>query len=422
MNSRLSSWAGQRGTSLIEALIAFLVLSLGMLAAASLQMHLRLNAELTRQRAETVRLGQEDMEQLRAYAAVTAAPGVPSYEAIASATTEAGGDASGTRFTVARQVDPAALAHARTASVTVSWADRAGSAQNVVLHSMVAEANPAYSGALAIPPSGSPVRGAYGRSVGIPLAARDLGDGRSVLKPIEGGTAALVFDNRAGLVIGRCTGIDPATTTGALTPAALAGCDGSVGTLLSGVVRFSTDAAPNPAAANAAALTLSLDLALSGGSYASAPHCDSEAKKTVSYTGAAGLRIEAVPLAATPAWLGLATWADTGERHVAYHCVVYPLASGQWSGRATIVPSGWSIGNGSSDWHVCRYSADLDTSGAIDSNLEHPSSYTGVDSALANQNFLVVKGGSPCPGASPVHLGPGTGDVFADLSTLLHQP
>ena len=69
-----------------------------------------------------------------------------------------------------------------------------------------------------------------------------------------------------------------------------------------------------------------------------------------------------------------------------------------------------------SDRKVCRYSADQDGSGAVDSNAEHPNEYKDVDRSLMQQNFLIVRGDQSCPVATK-------GDtVFADLSTVQHQP
>jgi len=86
------------------------------------------------------------------------------------------------------------------------------------------------------------------------------------------------------------------------------------------------------------------------------------------------------------------------------------------------VPSGWTIGTGASDQRVCRYSSDLDASGAIDANLEHPASYTNVDASLANQNFLVIKGSEACPSGTPAQVAGNNADAYVDLSTLAHQP
>ena len=68
----------QRGTTLLEALIAFLVLSLGILTIGRVQTHLRLGSDIARQRAEAVRLGQEELENLRAFSVLGAASGARS--------------------------------------------------------------------------------------------------------------------------------------------------------------------------------------------------------------------------------------------------------------------------------------------------------------------------------------------------------
>jgi Tfp pilus assembly protein PilV len=139
----------QHGTTLFEALVAFLVLSLGMLAIARLQGHLRLNADVARQRSEAVRMAQQDMESLRGFGAVTAAPGLRTFEAIASATRSVD---TGTAYVMVREITPTGMPHAKTASITVSWTDRSGTAQQVVLHSIVTGVDPALSGALTLGP------------------------------------------------------------------------------------------------------------------------------------------------------------------------------------------------------------------------------------------------------------------------------
>ena len=123
-----------------------------------------------------------------------------------------------------------------------------------------------------------------------------------------------------------------------------------------------------------------------------------------------------------PADLGIASWVDTGDRYLAYACVVYPRADGAWSGRATILPAGWSIGSSAGDRRVCRYAADRDGSGIVDANDEHPASYTDVRTALTQQNYLVVAGDHACPTASPMHVTGAADDVFVDASTVAHQP
>ena len=370
----------QRGISLIEALIALLVLSLGMLAIGKLQSQLRLHADIARQQSLAVRLAQEDLERLRAFSVVAAASGARAYAdvAAASATVE-----EATRFVVTRQITEVTGLRAKSAVVNVGWTDASGAAQQTTLNTLISGSEPALSGALALPPSGTPVLGVRARSPRIPLAALNLRDGRSVFKPVATGSVALLFDNASGDLIARCLA-PAATTTAELTAADLIDCDITRALLLSGQVRFGI---------GEPALALGVSLVLTGGNYAKAPVCATEAKT-----------------------------ARNSEPYAAYHCAVYPLASGVWSGRLDLAPSGWQIGLQSTDWRVCRYSADLDGSGAIDRNAEHPASYNGVSAALTQQNFLILKGTQNCPLGSAVSVTGSAADVHADLSTAAHQP
>lgn len=392
----LSPRHAQRGIGMLEALIALLVLSLGMLTVSRLQTHLRLGSDIARQRAEAVRLGQEDLETMRAYSVLAASGAARSYAEITSASTDVNastGYATNTRYTVSRQVAAANALAAKSAAVTVNWTDRSGEPQRIVLNSVIAANDPAYSGALGIAPVGVHARGAFARSSRVPSSARDLGNGSSVFKPTAASAVAFVFDNISGRVSARCSGIDPLTATRDLGLAQLTSCSSLSAQLLSGSVRFSQASPPDAARAVDAPLALGIGLGLTGGTYAGAPECSSEAVQTA-----------------------------TGDRYVAYHCLVLPLANGRWSGRSTIVPAGWTLGNGPDDHQVCRYTADLDGSGAIDNNHEHPATYSAVDRSLANQNFLVIKGSETCPAGAVVRVAGDASDVFVDLGTAAHQP
>lgn len=386
----------QRGISLVEALIALLVLSLGMLTMARLQSHLRLGSDIARQRAEAVRLAQEDIETMRAYSVLAASGAARSYAEITSASVNVDastGYATNTQYTVSRQIVAATALAVKTAAVTVSWTDRTGEPQRVVLNSIIAANDPAHGGALGLAPTGVHAKGAFSRSSRVPVNAKDLGNGSSVLKPTSTSTVALVFDNTSGRVTARCSGINPLTATRDLGLGNLTSCGSTIAYLLSGSVRFSQASPPDAARGNDTPLVFSVMLGLTGGTYAAAPECSSEEVQT-----------------------------DTGERYVAYHCVVVPLANGRWSGRSTLSPAGWTLGAGPNDERVCRYSADLDGSGAIDANEEHPATYSGVDHSLANQNFLVIKGSETCPAGAAVQGAGSSTDGFVDLNTAAHQP
>ena len=412
----------QRGTTLLEGLVAFLVLSLGMLSVVRVQSQMRLNTDVARQRSEAVRIAQEDIEKLRAFSVIGVRAGASAFASVTSASRRvdsASGQTSNTSYELMREITAADAPLSKNTRVSVAWNDRTGAQQQVVLSTLIAGHDPAYAGALQVHAKAPPVRAVLARSAWIPVQAKDLGQGSSAFRPVSGGTEAIVFDNTSGNVTARCSGVDAALSNANLSVATLGVCEALQAYALSGVVRFTSATPPDAAAANDVPLALSIAMAPSDGT--PAPACRSEARKSVTYAIAGATRTEAVPIAASPATLGVSTWVETGERFVAYHCVVVPAAPGAaWSGRASIVPTGWTLGTGASDNRVCRFSADADGSGAIDSNLEHPDSYTALSSSLTQQNFLVIKGTQSCPTAATGTNGAGL--VFADLSTVPHQP
>ena len=422
----------QRGVTLIEALLAFLVLAGSVLSMAKLQLHLQAHADLARQRSEAMRIAQEDIESLRAFAFLQAdavASGATPYERIETVTSSVehlNGAALNTVFQLTQQIDGSSAARLKAVTVSVAWTARDGSAQQAVLNSVVAGVSPALAGALTVAPSLITPASGYARSPGIPVNAKHLGDGRSVLKPGIASTIAYVFDNLSAQVTQRCTDLASGLTTAQLSAADVTHCSELRGLWLSGTVRFSNATPPNAEAANDAPLDLALSVALSGVADAASPSCSTEALKTVQYRSADGIRREAVPLLAMPASVGVAEWSELGERYMAYQCVV-PItgAAGRWSGRSSLVPLGWSLGTAATDHRVCRYTTDLDHSGAIDRNEEHPADYLAVDRSLMQQNFLVIRGDQACPGDSAARIDAGevanTTPATA-TTTVPHQP
>jgi len=406
----------QRGATLLEALVAFLVLSLGMLSMARLQNQLRQHADVARQRSEAVRLAQEDLESLRAFSTIAAgaAAGGTAFDDIASGTRGVSAlnqQTLNTRYELRRDVNAGESARLKAATVTVAWADRTGDVQQVVIDSVIAGQSPALSAALSLRGAGEPLAGAYGRSAQIPRTALDLGDGRSAFKPRLAGNTAWVFDNRSGRVIATCSGVGEGTAQRDLA-SRLTSCTATRGLLLSGTVQF---AAPDAVQA--------LDVALALDDRAATPDCRAEAQKTVSYTTPQGTRREAVPAGAQPASVGAIAWTEGGERFIAYHCLVAVAGSAsKWSGRSSVVPAGWTLGSTAAQRKVCRFSADQDASGRIDRNAEHPDHYADVDTALPEQNFIVVRGDAACPGAPAMSLAGAGTRVFSALATVQHQP
>ncbi len=347
-----------------------------------LQNHLRFNADIARQRSEAVRLAQQDLEASRTFASLSDVKTGHSYSDIADSSIEVvpGAERAGnTNFRIDRSiVDGTGF---RTASVTVDWADRTGHGQQVVLHSVIAATPPALSGSLTLAAAAPSVAPARGRSALIPVTAKDLGNGTSALKPSDSLALAFIFDNASGRVTSRCEHVAADLRTADLGTTSLVDCTPMNGMLLSGVVRVSLAMPPEAAHPADKALPLDVDIAFSGSAKPDFSTCI----------------------------------ATESERAVAYHCVIAP-ASGRWSGRSSLVPRGWALGLTAADKRVCRYSADNDGSGAIDSNAEHPDEYKNVDRSLMQQNFLVIRGDQSCPVAAKGEA------VFADISTVQHQP
>lgn len=393
----------QRGVSLLESLVAFVVLAAGSAAVAQLQTHVRLASDVARERSEALRLGQDALETMRAFTGLDGAPGEPTYAAIASVDVSvdaASSPAAHPAYRVEQRVDDDAAGGMKAVAVAVRWTDRSGIAQEVVLHSFIARIAPAYAGSLALRAGAVPAfaRGADDRAPTLPLTARNLGDGRSAWKPDERGTVALVFDNRSGAIIGRCDSVAASTATRDLSAADLAGCATGRWLLASGTIRFTDSVPPDAATAHQAPLDTALALALRDGDYPAAPTCFSAAKKTVRFVRDGSVQIVDVDADATPGSAGLADWDDSGDRFIAWHCVVAPRADGRWSGRITLLAHGWTIGTGSGDRRVCRFAA-APTQAAEDANIASAGDDLDVGTALLGRNFLVVRGSESCPSA-----------------------
>ena len=397
----------QHGVTLVEALVALLIMSFGMLALIGLQSNLRRSVDLARQRGEAMRLAQQEIERMRAYSVLVrsdnAAPGVTGYSDLSTqgqiADAEAGRPDSHALFRLTRTVSdwphleslPQPQPALKTLRVRIDWTDRAGSEQFVLMDSLIARADPALGGSLSIAPASAASRLRAGRNAQIPVGAKDLESDHSisVFKPLSDGTLAWVFNNLTGVITGRCT-VAAGSSTSALTAADVANCkNNSVGYLLSGFVRFS-DAAP-PDAVHPSSKALPLDMVLSQLSpepqQAPGFECYDDAPTT-----------------------------SSAQLVVNYYCAVYPDASTQriWSGRLSVE----GIALGGSDWKICRYSADEDGNGQI-SNAEHPLDYEAVSGALSKQNFLVIRAAAECPAGQAVNPSRG---VFASYATVLHQP
>jgi Tfp pilus assembly protein PilV len=403
-----------RGVSLLEVLFSLLVLSLGVVGMGKLHRQLQGHADIARQRSEAVRLAHDEIEAQRISASKPSTSGSRTISDVA-------GQRLNTVFHLSREVDEAnALLPSTTVAIT--WDGREGSAQKAVLVSALSTQDPVLSGALTLVPS---LRAALGGSAvanALPPSAAHIDERRSAFKPTASATIAFVVDNDTAQVVEQCTGVPAEVASEDLRAEHLKQCVEFKALLLSGTVRFSNAEPPDAVAANDTPLELALSVGLPGMLAPASPWCSAEAQKTVIYRDASGVHREAVALDATPASQGLASWQDTGERFVAYRCVV--VAAGdppRWSGQSVLVPVGWTIGAAAMQRRVCRYVNDIDGSGAIDRNDEHPSVYRGVDGPLQQQNFLVIRGDLACPAGAAATIG-AKAAANAVVATAAHQP
>lgn len=396
MTGRSTLFERQRGVSLIEAVVAMGVMAFGMLAVVGLQATLRANGDLSRQRAEAVRIAQESLEDWRRFVAIETDVAQRDYQEIATdgPTTRTGVNAD---FQVTRTVPaPAVSPRLKTVRVSVAWTDRTGETQSVELSSTIAGTAPELAGSLTLPPHGTPARQPLGRHRGIPVSARDLGNGTSVFMPPQAtaGTVAWVFNNTTGVLTGVCS-VAPGSTTNSLTLADVAACSNNTqAQLLRGYVRFAATAtAPSAAEAESplgAPRDLDITLTLTSTLvHPSAPVC---------FDDASGVAAAGIPGSA-----------------VSYFCAIYSNAAGKWSGRSRIVPIGWVIGTATGQFKVCRYTPSTTDTAAR--NADHPLDYTESGSSayasLNDQNFLVISAAHTCPTDTP-------GDAV-NSNTRLHQ-
>ncbi len=231
------------GVSLVEAMVALLVMSLGMLALAGVQSTLRTNGDISRQRAEAARIASEEIEQLRLFATINPVAGEtnPSWSALAARTVSGytlPGSTNNVTYDINRKLTVTAGRHL-VAQVDVTWVDQTNATRTVVLDTVVAGIEPILSSMVAQPAPALAFSRRSGRHASIPEGAKDVGD-YSGFKPRESGGTVWWFNNLNGTVTTVCTGVSTATTDLTGSDRSGSGCEtlSVPGQLVSGAVRF----------------------------------------------------------------------------------------------------------------------------------------------------------------------------------------
>jgi Tfp pilus assembly protein PilV len=128
----------QRGSTVLEALIAFSVLAISALAVMRLQTDLRHDASLSQQQLQASHLAQQHIEQWRA------------KPSLASEITLSVYNDAATQYRIKRQITQRSAPSLTEISVWVEWKDIRQQTQLWQLHSLQSTVNATYSGALAL--------------------------------------------------------------------------------------------------------------------------------------------------------------------------------------------------------------------------------------------------------------------------------
>lgn len=352
------------GFALIEALVAMMVISFGMLAVAGFQTTLSLNADVAKQRTEATRLAQEKMEQLRTFVnLITYGNQMVSSSAVSPVTQETITSIANTT-TNATFIRSWGITNAgnpdtgRSVVVTVSWTDRAGNAQQVQLTSHVSATDPLLVGSLWFPlPDGTILRRPKNRSIDIPIPAISItGTSKSYIPWV--GNKFLVFSDTSGDIVQRC---DITPTAANLSTSTCTSFDGY---LLTGYINGSK-------VANVNQITFSNTQYISG-----APECSVELAYDQNSSTSTVI---------------------TGYKY--YVCLIQPMdhdtnatTARVWSGRADLAGT-------MTKTKVCRYSTNANTT----ANDNHPAVYSLVDKSLDNQNFYITTDTGNCDTGSVQH-------------------
>lgn len=250
MNNSLRYRSNARGFTLIEAMVALLVMSFGMLAIAGFQTTLFRNSDIAKQRTEATQLAQQKMEELRAYGQVSSSTGTPHIfnytdDVVSGAETPVPGlGVTNAIFNRTWTVTPNSSNTEKWINVKVAWTDRTGASQEVQLLSVISKFDPQDIGTLATGPGGVNVRKPKNRNLNIPYPAVTLADRTKSAFIPPPGNVTYVFDNDTGNIIGSCDGFDSSTLVEGLD-IDLDACDDIDAYLLSGYVRFDTGNNPS---------------------------------------------------------------------------------------------------------------------------------------------------------------------------------
>jgi Tfp pilus assembly protein PilV len=340
------SHTGQRGFTLLEALVTMLVTAFGLLGLLNMQLTLSHNADVAKQRGEATRLAQQSIEGLRSFTAIDTTVGHFAWQDLAG-----GSDQIDTNTQFTRQVTLGGVVTdpMRRASVVVSWVDRAGITNQVSLDTVISKTDPTDVGALGFPlPQNTTLKRPKNRSMNIPVPALDLGNGSSVYQMSS--NFAVVFSNDSGYVVQRC---DHTVTS---EEDLETGCETYDAHILAGYISKTMSSFPASLGVTSAGLS----------------GYDTSRSIECSFNDAIDQNTGV---------------AMSGYKY--YLCIVPVTTDGTWSG--TMRLAGMASGT---NYLVCRM--QFAAAAGLTANARNVQPYSQVNDSLDNQNYIITTSGS-CP-------------------------
>ena len=377
----------QAGFTLIETLVALVVMGFGLLSIAGMQLHLSRNADIAKQRTEATRLAQERIETLRSFTGIDTGTinwnGLASGSEIITPATYLSDTANATNVSYTRTwtLTGTTTQSMRPAFVAVNWVDRAGEAQTVTLATVISKTKPSDSGYLNFPlPQNTTLKRPLNRNINVPVPALNLGGGKSALK--LSANLTLIFSDVSGGVVQKCTGNTDVT---AVNYAQGAG-NGSMGGL---------DCASFTAFILAGYVSGSLTTnAVSGNPNAPIPNDIPTMPTGINTSGitgwddSGGKTISCVYRVASDQ---VSPFAEIPSFHY-YLCVIPVTASGANSTWGGTVRLGGVLTTSTNK--VCRF--EYAASSFASPNMRNVQPYISVSDSLDNQNYYIDSSGTTC--------------------------
>jgi Tfp pilus assembly protein PilV len=378
---RLQTRRGQAGISLLEALVALVVMSFGMLALAAMQLNLSRNADVAKQRSEALRIAEERIELARSFTQMTASVGAIDWANLQTDVASPATVTTNATYNVTVAVGGTVTDALRPINVQVAWADRAGDPQNVALSSIISQTDPRDPGIVGNPlPLNRPLRRPKNRNINIPIPAVYLNAGTSATQ-FDANYVA-IFSNLTANVVQICNPNVANATAADINAAIAAGtCQTFNGYIVAGYVgRTFSGVWPTGLGINHDAVT-----------------------RNVAPTGAnSGIRCLFGD--ASNQNTGVTITADNGYKY--YICVIPLDDPFTWGGTVRLgnVPT-------TGDNIVCRYQYTQTTVTVNERNIQP---YVSVNASIDEQNYLLTTSASgTCPSAMTV-TGVSTGVLHQD--------